>query len=202
MALSETQPESSPEGAPDIGKRAHEFLAGVLERMEIQAEISVTELDDKIVLDIDCENVERVIGRRGQVVDALQHLVGKVVSRGRTGRRGKPVVVDAGGYRARHIERLQQLAQRMSEKALKKQSSVSLNPMTPHDRRIVHMQVAEITGVATRSEGTGERRHVVIFPEEGESTPRQRPPRRRGREPREPEAEDAPKDASAAPSEE
>jgi len=168
MVLSDTQPDTNQEeAAPDIGKKAHEFLTGVLERMAIDAEVSVTELDDKIVLDIDCDNIERIIGRRGQVVDALQHLVGKVVSRGRTGRRGKPVIVDAGGYRERHIERLQQLARRMSEKAIAKDTEIDLNPMTPHDRRIVHMEIAQIEGVRTESEGAGDDRHVVIIPEPG-----------------------------------
>ncbi len=164
--MSDIQPEATQEGdAPDVGQKAHEFLTGVLERMSIDADVTVTELDDKIVLDIDCDNIERIIGRRGQVVDALQHLVGKAVSRGRIGRRGKPVVVDAGGYRERHIERLQQLARRMSEKAIEKNIEVALNPMTPHDRRIVHMEIAEIGGVRTESEGAGDQRHVVIIPD-------------------------------------
>lgn len=165
--MSETQPEDKQEeNAPEIGQKAHEFLTGVLERMAIDAEVSVTELDDKILLEISCDDVERIIGRRGQVVDALQHLVGKVVSRDRTGRRGKPVVVDAGGYRERHIERLQQLARRMSEKAISKGTEIDLNPMTPHDRRIVHMEIAQIEGVRTESEGAGDERHVVIIPDE------------------------------------
>jgi spoIIIJ-associated protein len=172
MALTEIQQDPNPETSADVGKKAQDFLAAVLQRMDIRAEISVTELEDKIVLDIDCENLERVIGRRGQVVDALQHLVGKVVSRGRPGRRGKPVVVDAGGYRARHIERLQQLARRMSDKAMKKRTVVSLNPMTAHDRRIVHMEVVEIPGVVTQSDGSGDQRYVRIIPQEEPEAPR------------------------------
>ena len=160
--MSEIQTDTTPETTEEISKRAEEFLHGVLERMNIQADISVSEEDEKIVLDIDCDDIEQIIGRRGQVVDALHHLVGKVVSRERPGRRGKMIVVDAGGYRAKHIERLEQLAERMSEKALTSDNVVALNPMSAHDRRIVHMRIADIAGVTTRSEGSGDRRHVLI----------------------------------------
>jgi spoIIIJ-associated protein len=162
MVLSEIQSDTTPETTEQISKRAQEFLLGVLERMNIEAQISVSEEDDKIVLDIECDDVEQVIGRRGQVVDALQHLVGKAVSKERPGRRGKMVIVDAGGYRAKHIERLEELAERMSDKALSTDNVVALNPMSAHDRRIVHMRIANIAGVTTRSEGSGDRRHVLI----------------------------------------
>ena len=148
----------------DVVETAKEFLAGVLERMKLEAEIDVSEQDDRVILDIRCEDVERIIGRRGQVVDALQHLVSKVAYRGRGGTKGKPIIVDAGGYREKHIERLQSLAARMSEKALKDNASVELSPMTPHDRRIVHMALAEVAGVTTRSEGEGDDRHVIVVP--------------------------------------
>jgi spoIIIJ-associated protein len=146
-------------------ERAKGFLEGILERMSIEAEVKVDEEDDRIVLDIVCDQAERVIGRRGQVVDALQHLVGKMTYRDRSAPRGKPIVVDADGYRAKTIERLESLAQRMADKALETKEDVELNPMSPHDRRIVHMALAEVEGVTTRSEGTGDRRRVIVIPE-------------------------------------
>ncbi len=146
---------------------AQEFLTGVLSRMKIGAEVEASENDDQIMLDIQCteeQDVQRIIGRRGQVVDALQHLVGKVVSRSREGS-GKPIVVDAAGYRHKHIERLEGLATRMAEKCLGQASPVDLNPMNPHDRRIINMTIAKIDGVSTESAGEGEDRHVVVHPE-------------------------------------
>jgi spoIIIJ-associated protein len=140
---------------------ATEFLQGTLNRMGLTATIEVVDTEDNVTLDIKCEDVELLIGRRGQVVDALQHLVGKIVAKDRPGR-GKPIIVDAGGYRDKHIERLRALAQRMSQKALESNEPVALSPMTPHDRRIVHMFLAEIQGVSTHSEGEGEDRHIVI----------------------------------------
>jgi spoIIIJ-associated protein len=165
----------------DVAEKASEFLIGVLERMGISADIEVREEKDRIVLEVQTGDTEVVIGRRGVVVDALQHVVNKVVYKERAGRdkgapadrgeRGKPFVVDAGGYRDKQVERLRSLAQKMAEKALATRSVVELAPMSPHDRRIVHMAIAEIPGLATRSEGEGDDRHILVFPAEGAPPP-------------------------------
>ena len=149
----------------NVAEHARQFLEGILERMDIDADVDISEQDDKIILDIDCDNVERVIGRRGQVIDALQHLVGKVSFRDRGGTRGKPIIVDADGYRMKQIDRLEALADRMAKKAIDSGTTVELNPMSPHDRRIVHMALADIEGVSTRSEGEGEDRHILVIPD-------------------------------------
>lgn len=146
-------------------ERARTFLIGVLERMEIPADVSVFEKDDKIVLDIDCDDVERIIGRRGQIMEALQHLVSKVSYRDRMSGDGKPILVDAGGYRDKQIEKLIALAERMGAKAIKTRTVIELSPMSAHDRRIVHMALADMDGVTTRSEGEGEDRRVLVVPE-------------------------------------
>ena len=155
-------------------ERARELLVGMLERMGIPAEVETREEADKVVLDVKCkseDDVQRIIGRRGQVVDALQHLIGKMLVKGKEkvekgeGReRGKPVVVDAGGYRQRHIERLEGLAARMAEKAKSTGQPVDLSPMPAHDRRVIHMALANIEGVSTKSEGEGDLRHIVVLP--------------------------------------
>jgi len=148
----------------DLAEKASEFLLGVLERMGITADIDIKDDTDKTVLEIQTSDTELVIGRRGVVMDALQHLVNKVVYRDRTGERAKPLVVDAGGFRDKQVERLRALAQRMGEKALQTNQIVSLQPMTPHDRRIVHMAIAEMQGLTSRSEGEGEERHILVVP--------------------------------------
>ena len=142
------------------------FLAGVLEHMKIEAQVKLEEKEDRLLLEIECANeddVQRIIGRRGQVVDALQHLVSKVLVKVR-GEKGKIVVVDAGGYRQRHIERLEELAGRMAEKCKSSGEAVELSPMPAHDRRIVHMAIANLEGVSTKSEGEGDLRHIVVVP--------------------------------------
>lgn len=163
--------ESTSNDTTDVAERATDFLQGVLERMGITADIDVNEGDDKIVLEIQTSDPEVVIGRKGQVVDALQHLVSKVVYRERAGEKGKPIVVDAGGYREKHVQRLEALAARMAEKALATQAIVPLSPMSAHDRRIVHMAIANIPGLISRSEGEGDDRHILVVPEALEPAP-------------------------------
>jgi spoIIIJ-associated protein len=149
----------------DLAEKASDFLLGVLERMGIAADIDIKDDTDKTILEIQTKDTELVIGRRGVVMDALQHLVNKVVYRDRAGgERTKPLVVDAGGFRDKQVERLRALAQRMGEKALQTKQIVELQPMTPHDRRIVHMAIAEIPGLSSRSEGEGEDRHILVVP--------------------------------------
>ena len=154
----------------DLAEKASEFLLGVLERMGISADIDIKEDQDRTVLEIQTADAELVIGRRGVVIDALQHLVNKAVFKERgdrasdKGERGKPLVVDAGGFRDKQIERLRSLAQKMATQALETKQIVALQPMTPHDRRIVHMAISEIAGLSTRSEGEGEDRHILVVP--------------------------------------
>ena len=132
-------------------EQAMEFLRGILERMGIAAKVKLHEEEDERVLDIECEmedDVQRVIGRRGQVVDALQHLVGKMLVKGKaSGERGAsrswstPAATASGtssgsrgwrrGWRRRRRPRGQ---------------PVELNPMPAHDRRIVHMAIANVDG--------------------------------------------------------
>jgi spoIIIJ-associated protein len=99
------------------------------------------------------------------VVDALQHMVNKVVYRERGGEKGRPLIVDAGGYRAKHVEWLQSLAKRMADKAIDTKQVVELSPMSAYDRRVVHMALADLPGVSTRSEGEGDDRHLCIIPD-------------------------------------
>lgn len=148
--------------------QAVELLEGLLERMSFAVKIEGEEVEDKLLLQVECEeesDTQKLIGRRGQVIDAIQHLVNKMVSRERTREeRGKPVIVDIGGYRQRHIEKLETIANDSVDKVKETGESVHLNPMSAYDRRIVHMQIAELGGVETQSEGQGERRHIVVLP--------------------------------------
>ncbi|HTR52340.1 MAG TPA: R3H domain-containing nucleic acid-binding protein [Kofleriaceae bacterium] len=150
----------------DVIEKASEFLLGVLERMGISADIDIKDGEDRTVLEIQTTDTELVIGRRGVVIDALQHLVSKAVfkERGERSEKVKPLVVDAGGYRDKQVERLRSLAQKMGEKALQTKQVVELQPMSPHDRRIVHMAIAEMPGLSSRSEGEGEDRHILVVP--------------------------------------
>src|SRR6478736_4291347 len=135
--------------------------------MGITADIDIKDDNDRTTLEIQTGDTEVVIGRRGVVIDALQHLVNKAVFKERGERdkeKVKPLVVDAGGYREKQVERLRGIAQKMGEKALQTKQIVELQPMSPHDRRIVHMAIAEMPGLSSRSEGEGEDRHILVVP--------------------------------------
>ena len=152
------------EAAEDLAEKASEFLLGVLERMGISADIDVKDDADKTTLEIQTADTEMVIGRRGVVIDALQHLVNKAVYKERSTEKTKPLVIDAGGFRDKQLERLRGIATKSAQQAIETKQIVALQPMTPHDRRIVHMAISEIPGLTTRSEGEGEDRHITIVP--------------------------------------
>lgn len=149
-------------------EKTKEFLADVVSKMKIgNTSVSTGMEGDRVVYTIDCddeEGIQRVIGRKGQVLDSLQHLVNKHILKGNGKERGPRIVVDAGGYRAKHVERLQGLADKMAKEAEETGNKVHLDPMSSFDRRIVHMALAEREGVTTESEGSGKGRHLVIIP--------------------------------------
>jgi spoIIIJ-associated protein len=153
----------------DLAEKASDFLLGLLERMGISADIDIKDDNDRTVLEIQTADTELVIGRRGVVIDAIQHLVNKAVFKERSTEKGKPLVVDAGGFRDKQVERLRGIATKMAEKALQTKQIVELQPMSPHDRRIVHMAIAEIEGLSSRSEGEGEDRHILLVPASAEA---------------------------------
>src|SRR3954452_19431777 len=102
----------------DLAEKASEFLLGVLERMGITADIDIKDDSDKTTLEIQTQDTELVIGRRGVVIDALQHLVNKAVYKERRDEKTKPLVVDAGGFRDKQVDRLRGIAQKMGEQAM------------------------------------------------------------------------------------
>lgn len=123
--------------------------------------------DDEAEMHIDLVGADeaRMIGKKGEVLLALQFVVNRIISRGEE--EGEQVVVlDAGGYRERRRSALQQLAKRLAERAMQERKAVRLSPMSAHDRRVFHMTLKEIEGVTTRSEGDGLFRNLLIIPSE------------------------------------
>jgi len=92
----------------------------------------------------------------------LQYVINRIVSK--KPHDGPGIVVDAEGYRGRREDSLADLATRLAEKAMKTGRPVPVEPMNPHDRRIIHVTLAEHIGVTTESEGEGMFRRVVIYP--------------------------------------
>lgn len=147
------------------GMRAREVLGEILSRMGFEATVDVDENERQIKLDIKGEAAALVIGKKGQTLESLQLIVAKIVHRGREIEPGvKPIVLDAEGYRTRREESLVEMANRLAVKARQTGRPITVNPMSAHDRRIVHIAVDKIPGVTTRSEGEGIYRRLLILP--------------------------------------
>lgn len=158
----------SDEELDDEGRVAKQVLAELLERMRVRADIKVVRAqadeDERApwLLNIDGRKVNMLIGRRGDTLAALQYLTRLITSR-RLQRRAT-IVVDVAGYKARRSKSLHDLATRMAEQAVRQSRTVSLEPMPPHERRMIHMALRNRTDVYTKSTGDGDSRKVTIIP--------------------------------------
>jgi spoIIIJ-associated protein len=141
--------------------QAAQVLRGILNLMDVPADVGLREEDDHILLEIQGDSSGVLIGRRGQMLDALEYFLNRVVAREGGATR---VVVDSQNYRTRRRQSLEELARRMGEQAKKRRKIVALDPMSPRDRRIVHMVLQEDPSLSTRSSGKGYFRKLIIIP--------------------------------------
>lgn len=144
------------------GARAVQFLSGLLPHLGVTAEADLAQEDEKIVINLLAESARELIGRRGELIDAIQVLTGAVANTGR--RDYKRVVVDCGNYREEREETLKRVANKLAAKAVRIGKRVRLEPMNPYERRIIHSALAENEEVYTKSEGSEPERFVVIVP--------------------------------------
>lgn len=114
------------------------------------------------MLNVEGKRASVLIGRRGDTLASLQYITRLIVSR-RMQRRAN-IIVDADGYKARRSQRLKDLAIRMADQAVSQGRSVTLEPMPPHERRMIHMTLREREDVFTKSTGEGDSRKVMIVP--------------------------------------
>ena len=118
--------------------------------------------EGELILDITGDDLAVLIGRHGKTLDALQFLVSAITVR-TIGYR-YPVVVDIEGYKGRQRQKLDSIARSSANRAASQNRSIKLRPMTPYERRIVHITLRDDDRVETASEGEGSARHVVILP--------------------------------------
>ncbi len=170
------QSESRPLAADDdkamvAAQKGREILAGLLERMNLRATVEVvpqsaaeTDEEDEsvLVLNIQGEDLGALIGRQNETLSALEFLTRLMVNQQVHMRTS--FVVDVNGYRAKRAEALRKLALRMAEQAMQTNRTVSLEPMPPAERRIIHIALREHPSVTTQSVGEGDRRKVTIVP--------------------------------------
>jgi spoIIIJ-associated protein len=143
---------------------AEEFLDGLLDRMDVDADIEHRFVDGVMYVDLlageDPQGMGLLIGRHGQTLDALNEIVRSAVQR-KTGTRCR-IVVDVEDYRKRRRSQLAERAEQAARRVRRTGKQESLEPMNPFERKIIHDAAAEVGGVETTSEGEDPRRRVVI----------------------------------------
>ena len=140
---------------------AKEFLGELTKLMGVDVTIDMgTDAEGNVYGYMQGDTLGILIGRRGETLDALQYLTSLKVNRGREGY--TRVTLDTENYRAKREDTLIRLANRMANRALRTGRKVSLEPMNPYERRIIHFALQQNEGVTTHSEGDEPNRHVVI----------------------------------------
>ena len=155
-------PEGEAVLAADPAARVRAILERIVDELELDATVEVSETADEIVARVNGDDLGLLIGRRGQTIDAVQLICYRAAFRGRQDR--KRVTVDAAGYRERRRGALERQADRAAERALKTGNEIELEPMTATERRVVHQHLKDRAGIETFSEGDEPERCVVVAP--------------------------------------
>lgn len=136
-----------------------EFLNQLMQQFEVDGKVEVEEGKNELKFKILGENIGKLIGYRGETLNAIQYLLGglKVAGEGKI-----RLYLDIEGYKEKRAQTLIDLANKMADKAEEIERNVHLDPMTPYERRIVHTTLQNRTLVETESTGEGIKRHVVI----------------------------------------
>lgn len=154
----------SEEEVDRIADTAIDAIQDILKYFDV-GEVSIEEYEGdegELILDITGDDLAVLIGRHGRTLDALQFLISSITSR-IVGHR-YPIVVDAEGYKGRQRQKIEDIALNAADRAVSQDRSVKLRPMTPYERRIVHITLRNDDRVETVSEGEGRARRVVISP--------------------------------------
>ncbi|MCQ2405772.1 MAG: protein jag [Oscillospiraceae bacterium] len=147
---------------PDTQKdKVERYLKGLLKCMDLEADIEIKQ-DEKGALSVNLSGngMGAIIGRRGETLDAIQHLVNYSVNRGNDKR--SHISVDAENYRAKREDSLVRLAEKMAAKTIKYRRSMALEPMNSYERHIIHTALQDYEGVSTASVGVEPNRRVVV----------------------------------------
>jgi spoIIIJ-associated protein len=156
--LSETQ----------VAEISRQVLEELLSKMDIEAQVTIAADQtpakgaSPIKLDVHGNNLDRLVGRHGQVLNALQHITRLIVSR--EVEHWIDLVVDVEQYKERRANSLKKLAERMAERVARSRQPIALEPMPPNERREIHIALRNHPQVITQSVGRGDNRKVTIVP--------------------------------------
>lgn len=145
-----------------LSQKAVSLLKNIFETMQLEVEINVRENEKGIYINLEGPELGILIGRRGETMDAIQYLVNLSVNKKQEAR--KKIIIDVEGYRNRREETLQKLALKLADKAKQKGRNVVLEPMSSHERRIIHTTLQGRDDIYTFSEGEEPYRKIIISP--------------------------------------
>lgn len=152
---------SKPRAEGSQAEQTEAFLRGLLEHMGVHADMEITTREGGgLDVQLSGPGIGAVIGRRGETLDAIQHLTNYAVNRGSDHR--DHINVDAENYRAKREESLVHLAEKMAAKAVKYKRAMALEPMNSYERHVIHTALQDYEGVTTSSIGTEPNRRVVV----------------------------------------
>lgn len=157
-----SQAEELQEEHGDPATVLQELLEEIVDSLGLDVNVRIEQSDGTLTGCIEGGDVGLFIGRRGQTIDAVQHLAQRIVFRG--GSPGARVVIDADGYRERRAETLRSIALDAAEESLRAGQAIELEPMPASERRIVHEYLRERGDVETHSEGEEPERYLVVEP--------------------------------------
>jgi spoIIIJ-associated protein len=165
VATVERPPVAPTERSGEAGEAAaaRELLERTLAALGVAGTVSVAEADDEVTATVSGSDLGVLIGRHGQMIDALQYLANAIAHR-TVGDDRRRIVIDAAGYRARRFATLESMARRSAEQASATGRPVALEPMSAVERRLVHESLKDDPEVETASEGTEPHRYVVVVP--------------------------------------
>ncbi|MDE0028653.1 MAG: Jag N-terminal domain-containing protein [Deltaproteobacteria bacterium] len=154
------------ESVAEARKVGVEVLTEILRLMGVDSRVVVKPGHDstEVVLDIQGDSGALLIGRRGQTLEALQHIVSRIVAE-KVGPDGPQPIVDAEDYRGRRVRTLEDMALRLGEKAKRSRKTQSIDALNARDRRVVHMALKDDPWLTTKSQGQGAFRRLLIVPE-------------------------------------
>jgi len=173
-AIVKVQYEAKEERADQVDT----FLTGLFERMDIDVTMDITEEEGSIGVILTGKDPGALIGRRGETLDAIQHLTNYVVNRSVSGR--VRINLDAENYRQRRNEALENLASKTASKVIKYRRNMTLDPMNAYERHVIHSALQEHEHVSTFSVGSEPNRRVVVaYGENSENSERLESPKYR-----------------------
>ncbi|HBR28167.1 MAG TPA: protein jag [Firmicutes bacterium] len=146
----------------ELAQQAVRFLREILVNMGIFAQVEMFRRPGYIMLNVSGDDLGKLIGRHGQTLNALQYVVNLAAHR--DSNEQERIIIDVGGYRKRREENLKRIALSAAERVKQRGRKEVLNPMSPQERRIIHLALQDNKEVVTQSEGDDPYRRVVISP--------------------------------------